>query len=518
MSLYLEGESEASLIIDAPLSYEVGQPFCSSKGYISENSGESQELRFDIVKVDTEEILVHNVSVPVNSTKNEFSFPLSSFNSSFTPYDILIKTISAPCSTNIEAVTQLRVLPSRNDSGSVVKVDYLYGGISTFYSSLNSSTSWKYIFPYSYYVSWGGYLKGSESNLKSFADYGFNIIHPIPGGSQTEPFDEPEFTEFLDTLDEMGLWLMYDMRWTYKNATALTSQVEALKSRKSLLLWYTADEPDGQGDPLDAPSQAHTTLKSLDPYHPVSLVLNCHNFHFAAYSAGADILLTDPYPIGTNLTFSTQWHTPCNLTYGDCGCDACAAPALSNIPARLDAFALYQTWLARPGARPPPPLWAVPQAFGAAEYWARVPTAAEEVAMAALAVNHAAKGLVAWMWPAADELADVTGRLAGVLASERVVGFLLGARPACLRVAGPQESEIDAAGWRVGAKMLLSVVSMSYDAYAGSVTLELPAAADKVEVLWPVGADSASWVANGDKITKSALSALEVSLLLIDLE
>lgn len=44
-----------------------------------------------------------------------------------------------------------------------------------------------------------------------FWKYRFNIIHPIP---DTNPFlDDPDgFEAVLDKMDELGLWLMYDMR------------------------------------------------------------------------------------------------------------------------------------------------------------------------------------------------------------------------------------------------------------------------------------------------------------------
>jgi hypothetical protein len=72
------------------------------------------------------------------------------------------------------------------------------------------------------------------------------------------------------------------------NKTSVTDQVNRIKSRPNLLLWYTADEPDGTTDPLDATLVSSNLITSLDGgdgaggagYHPVSLVLNCQDFHF----------------------------------------------------------------------------------------------------------------------------------------------------------------------------------------------------------------------------------------------
>ena len=76
------------------------------------------------------------------------------------------------------------------------------------------------------------------------------------------------------------------------NSTSVTSQVNSIKSRSNLLLWYTSDEPDGTSDPLNATLNSANLIASLDGgvagsggtlvagYHPVSLVLNCQNYYF----------------------------------------------------------------------------------------------------------------------------------------------------------------------------------------------------------------------------------------------
>lgn len=103
------------------------------------------------------------------------------------------------------------------------------------------------------------------------------------------------------------------------NDTSVIEQVNHIKSRPNLLLWYTADEPDGTSDPLNATLLSANLINSLDGgdglggagYHPVSLVLNCENYEFTAYASGADMVLQDTYTIGNNLSFSTVWGTPC---------------------------------------------------------------------------------------------------------------------------------------------------------------------------------------------------------------
>ena len=75
---------------------------------------------------------------------------------------------------------------------------------------------------------------------------------------------------------------------SYMNSSAVTAQINYIKHRPNLLVWYTADEPDGSFDPLDATLKASNLITSLDGgdgnggagYHPISLVLNCENYYF----------------------------------------------------------------------------------------------------------------------------------------------------------------------------------------------------------------------------------------------
>lgn len=72
------------------------------------------------------------------------------------------------------------------------------------------------------------------------------------------------------------------------NSTSIPQEVDSVKSSPNLLLWYTADEPDGTSDPLGATVTSSNLVTSSDGgdgqggagYHPVSLVLNCDNYFF----------------------------------------------------------------------------------------------------------------------------------------------------------------------------------------------------------------------------------------------
>jgi len=150
---------------------------------------------------------------------------------------------------------------------------------------------------------------------------------------------------------------------SYQNVAELASQINTLKSFPNLLLWYTADEPDGPGDPLEATKVAYDLIHYLDGYHPVSIALNCDDHFFEEYVLGADIILPDVYMIGNNATFSTKYHTPCTNDFGCCGCDNCQG-RFQDISERMDEASRRLKVLGWDKSKY---LWGVTQAFGGDE-------------------------------------------------------------------------------------------------------------------------------------------------------
>lgn len=67
--------------------------------------------------------------------------------------------------------------------------------------------------------------------------------------------------------------------------------------------------PDGTQDPFAGVTSAYEQLYALDGYHPVSLVLNCGDYHFAEYTEGTDILLVDTYSFNVDTTISSEYGT-----------------------------------------------------------------------------------------------------------------------------------------------------------------------------------------------------------------
>jgi hypothetical protein len=298
------------------------------------------------------------------------------------------------------------------------------------------------------------------------------------------------------------------MRGTYKNLSFVATQVDQVKGWKNLLSWYTADEPDGQVDPLNATRLAYDYIKSVDPYHPISVALNCENYYFKEYSSGADIILSDVYPISVNTSWSTVYDTACNATYGVCGCDNCDG-RFEDIGKRFDLFTNYQEWLGMPQK----PHWGAPQAFGNETFWARYPTPAEEVVMNMLSVNHNAKGIVMWDYPTEPGIISITSDLSRMLVADVATGFLLGSETfGGLAVTG--NKRFDASAWVVEDSMMVSLINLEYGPTLGAVTVQLPTSATGItNVLWGNG----KWAVEGGILSTNSTSGLQVDLLVLSL-
>ncbi|GAB7354129.1 hypothetical protein MBLNU459_g4692t1 [Dothideomycetes sp. NU459] len=505
MSLYLDSDAAGSLLVDASISHLVGEPYHSSN--ISTSHTKSQLH----IRITTGNATVHSVktsTIEVDSINNEIPISLDQFPPSLIPYNITIK--ASPTHSNrtvYTATTQLIRLPHRLDGGSTTKLDNLYGGLSVL---KGNETEWSLIFPYTYYVQWSLYWYANLSTLDEFASMGYNVIHIVPTGDLGDtPFPWEEFEPYLDRADELGLYFQYDVRWNPSNLTEMVDQVERLRSHPSILLWYTGDEPDGKSNPTNSTRIAYETIRSLDLYHPVSLALNCYNFYYSDYASGAEIIVSDVYPISTNTSWSTVYETPCNSTYGCCGCDDCNG-VFEDISDRLDNFAHFDDLIGWPKTH-----WSAPQAFGNETFWTRYPTAAEEVVMTMLSINHAAKGIVMWDFPTKPDILHVTDDLAAVLTTAHLAHFFLGAPlTQTLHVAGA--TRVDAAAWTHRGTLLLSIVNLNYGDLKGNVTVTLPAGVKAKAVSQTLWGD-ADWVVADSKVSTAGMLGLGVSLLILEL-
>ncbi|KAF8332087.1 uncharacterized protein EI90DRAFT_3056512 [Cantharellus anzutake] len=388
---YISGEDElATFLLDAEITSTVGQPF---SGIVGETS-----LQVELVHGQS---IFATAVIEAGRRGVEVNVPLATyFAPSSQGYQIQCVAKVQGAST-YNSSTVLKYLPP-NQNGSVIKLDLRTGTLLT---KPKGSTEYQPIVPYGFYTSFSDYLALNLSVVNEIKAQGFNVIHPIP------PFGSNELRDAVfDRMEEVGMYLIYDMRNDYQNLTAVREQVESVKGRANLLLWYTADEPDGWGFPHNSTTIASGLIRSIDPYHPISLVLNCYDYYFKEYVGDAEIVLQDTYPIGINATHSIVWDTNCTSTYGDCGCDDCLPGAgLRDIARRQDVF-LERAQLM--GRRRSLTVWDVPQGFGEETYWPRYPTGKEFVAEVAISLLHGATGVTSWNMPTTAEITSAASQLA----------------------------------------------------------------------------------------------------------
>ncbi|KAF2769290.1 hypothetical protein EJ03DRAFT_98078 [Teratosphaeria nubilosa] len=506
-SLYLDGETSGSLLVEVSISDQVGQALPSDYSY--SKASDTADLTLDIIYYieGSATVIGSSTALGVGGSLVQ-SFDLCAIPASLTAYTVAAVATLKGCNTIYYASTQITKLPAPPDKRTVTRIDNQYGGLE--YLKAGSNT-WQSIFPYTYYSQWTLYWYANISTLDEFASMGYNVIHVVPTGDLGKtPFPYTEFAPYLDRADELGLLFQFDVRWDYEDLSLMNEIVTTYASHPSILLWYTGDEPDGKSNPINSTGLAYDSIRSIDLYHPVSLTLTCYDFFYSSYAAGAEIILSDVYPIATNTSYTTVYNTPCNATYGCCGCDDCNG-SFTDLSNRLDEFKHFDEVLGWQKTH-----WGVPQAFGNETFWTRYPTAAEEVVMNMISLNHRAKGLVLWDFPSTAEIVSVTDKLAKVLTSEEVTAYLT-STPLISSVVVKGASDIDAAVWIGESGLLLSVINLNYGNVNGCVNVHLPAGVTAKAVqktFW--GTVEWSVSESGSTISTNFLMGLEASMVVLD--
>ncbi|KAJ7201038.1 hypothetical protein GGX14DRAFT_658778 [Mycena pura] len=437
---YIEEDDEAGILVDTFLTYSRytgAEPIIIPQG----PTGTASETLG--VSISINGTVLANAVVPFNST-SELHFPLANLSRARKqqfPIDCTASYIShlLPEPQIFSVTTGLSYLP-RPPSGSVTKRDARTGALLV---KPRSGDLFEAIFPMGFYTSFDNYLDSDLVILDDIKAQGFTIVHPVPTFGDLEAL-----SRVLDRMEELGLYLVYDMR------QSLASEVNMIKHRPNLLLWYTADEPDGTSEPLDATRHAYDTVYELDGYHPVSIALNCADYEFTAYASGADVVMPDTYTIANDPRFSAKYNTSCTVDFGCCGCDNCQGE-LEDVSRRLDNFAMRLDVLGWARERV---LWAVPQAFGGDEFWTRPPTGREFAVQVILSVNHGARGIMPWIDPTPPDIKDTASALATALTSPTVTRFIFSPLTKFSRTVS---NRIDVAMWAIGSETLILVANLN---------------------------------------------------------
>ncbi|ORX39556.1 hypothetical protein BD324DRAFT_648197 [Kockovaella imperatae] len=459
-SIYIEGDDHYDppmILVDTNITHDIGQPY---------HSDWSSKVRVD-VWVDNDHYLGGDDFV-MNTLGNLIPFNVSSLKAGSTKHNL---TCKAQVHGQVYYTTStLTYLPPNPYGGNTVKIDRKTQALLV-RNETSGDKAWQTLIPFGYYDSYNTSTSlqvcGNSSNcgedarsdtlnrLRMAKDLGFNLVHTVPpGGFYPYTFDAEataQFEEYISTAESLGLYIQYDMRNSFKNLSSVAYQIDYLRNRSNILLWYSGDEPDGAVDPIDSTKLAYETIYTHDGYHPVSLVLNCENYFFEEYALqGSDIIMVDPYSIALNAAWSKTYNTIVTENFGVSGCDGCVGNFydISNrVEASRDRARLRGQWRNKP-------TWIVPQSFDDAqlEFWYRAPYGSENACNNILGWNHGAQGSVAWNSQySTQELLRNSSAIAHLVFSQR--RFLLEAYETRRQILSDQPypgmNGIDIASWTI---------------------------------------------------------------------
>ena len=139
--------------------------------------------------------------------------------------------------------------------------------------------------------------------------------------------------------------------------------------------------------------------------------------------------------------------------------------------------------------------------------------------MTVLAVNHGAKGSVAWVWPTPGEYVRPTSSLAKIFTDPHVMGYILGAdRLKGLQVEGTKD--LDVAAWIIPNQgVFISIVNTAHEAITGIVNITLPQTGSKsgdLKIWWGAARWEVDTTQKDDRILlqkKGVIEGMDVGLI-----
>lgn len=138
MSIYLDTDSAAAVLVDAEVSYQLGEA-------ISEASLTAPPQQLQVtVKSSEGGVTLGSAVLDVGSTGNEIPLSLDGLSPRADPYSLTVQAVLAN-TTVYSTTTNLSYLPYPGSYGSVARLDQLYGGT---YAQRGSNSSWAAIYPY----------------------------------------------------------------------------------------------------------------------------------------------------------------------------------------------------------------------------------------------------------------------------------------------------------------------------------------------------------------------------------
>jgi len=277
--------------------------------------------------------------------------------------------------------------PGRYDFNAGITTDNIYGEVKKY-----TSTAELLILAYKpNEVKTDRLSGGMIVNRKQFFPFGFfcySPVHPllpeeeiVRGFNMISPYQMvlpatiDERKTYMDRCARIGMKVHYNLL-SVSGGGGVNSKIEGITEERkrelmvkeimtfrdhpALLAWYIADEPNGYKIPPDYLKEIYNTIRELDPWHPVSVVIMAPFLTGARKYANAfDFVMADPYP-------------------------------LPDLPGTLVGNVAAQLSKEFSGRKP---VWIAPQAFGGGELWSREPTIQEMRSMTYQAVIQGATGI-----------------------------------------------------------------------------------------------------------------------------
>ncbi len=158
----------------------------------------------------------------------------------------------------------------------------------------------------------GAYRDPSDTltDFSGLKEAGFNVTHSYVFEGQNEVKSSGTAREYLRAAHANGLKVFLGLhrgKVRERDHVWVSSWVAELMDEPGLLTWYLMDEPAGHGVPAEVVAELAQTVRSVDPFHPTSLVM-CRPRAFEVYAPACDILWNDPYPLPNRpLTMVEDW-------------------------------------------------------------------------------------------------------------------------------------------------------------------------------------------------------------------
>lgn len=175
MSIYLDTDSAAAVLVDAEVSYQLGES-------ISEASITTPPQQLQVT-VSNEGVTLGSAAVDVGSTGNEIPLSLDSLSPRVDAYNLTVQAVLAN-TTVYSTTTNLSYLPYPGSYGSVARLDQLYGGT---YAQRGSNSSWAAIYPYARPLACSLVIEPTQACLLPVTDHGtaYLVIRTMCSGVST---------------------------------------------------------------------------------------------------------------------------------------------------------------------------------------------------------------------------------------------------------------------------------------------------------------------------------------------